>query len=556
MWNRRLMLWVVVCAVLCPIAQTLRGQPAMLGRWTRDESVRRVQLPVLSEEFGRREGDRLYLSEQEIVELALRNNLDINVERHNRLVREWDLQLPKGAYDPVGSFGFNWDRTKSPAASVLQGGTSVTEILTNYNFGYKQPFSTGTSFEAVFLGNRNRTTNFFSSLVPAIQTQFEALLRQSLLRGFRKASAEYDLEISRNNLEISDQEFRRLANEVIAQARDQFRELEFSLKDIEVKQKSMELAETVLEQNRARFEVGSAARLEVVEAEAEVESRREELIRARFTYRRAQDQLVKLITGFSDPREFTGDIIPDAPAPPAEREGESFEQLLRIAAELRPELQQSDLTIANREVELHRSRDQLKPSLELVAGYRQYGLGGTQVIRDFSQGFIDAPIVAVIPGGLGNSLSQVFSGDFYGYVMGFNLQVPIANTDARTRNAQAQIELNRAQMQKAALEQTVGLEIRDTLTQMEMNRARVQAAEAAVRAAQERLDGEQARFEVGMGTTRQLIEAQRDLLQAESVVVRARTDLAKNFSQLDQAAGRTFQRFGLVLRDAVGRNVR
>lgn len=552
----RLFPLLLVCVLTTSAADPLLGQAGLIGRWTRDETVRRVQAPVPDESFGRRDGDRLSLTEREVVELALRNNLDINVERHTRLFREWDLKLPKAAYDPVGTFGFNWDRAKSPTASVLQGGPSLTEILTTYNLGYRQPFSTGTTFEASFVGNRNRTTNFFSSLVPAIQTQFEVLLRQNLLQGFRKASAEYDLEISRNNLEISDQEFRRLATEIISQARDQFRELEFALKDILVKRKSMELAETILSQNRARFEVGSASRLEVVEAEAEVESRREELIRAQFTYRRVQDQLVKLITNYKDPREFVGEIVPDAPEPSVEGEGETFDQLLRIAYELRPELQQSDLALANREVELSRSRDRLKPSLDVVAGYQQFGLGGTEIIRDFSQGFIDAPIVAIRPGGLGDSLSQVFSGDFYGYVVGFNFQVPIPNTEARVRNAQAQIELNRTQMQRTALEQSVGLEIRDTLTQMEMNRSRLQAAEAAVRAARERLDGEQARFEVGMGTTRQLIEAQRDLLQAESVIVRARTDLARNYNELDRATGRAFQRFGLVLRDAVGRNVK
>ncbi len=556
MLKRLLKLLVLVCTLWALAAPSVLGQPEFLARWSRDETVRTVEVPVFDASFGRREGDKVFLTEKEVVELALRNNLDVNVERHTRLVREWDLRLPTAAYDPISTFGFNWDRAKTPAASVLQGGTSVTEILTDYRFSFRQPFSTGTSIEATFLGNRNRSTNFFSSLVPAIQTQFEVLFRQNLLEGFRKVSAEYELEINRNNLDISDQEFRRVATEIIVQAQDQFRELEFALKDIDVKQKSLELAETILEQNRARFEVGSASRLEVVEAEAEVESRREELIRARFTYRRAQDQLVKLITPLKDPREFPGEIVPDSPVAAGEGVPESFEQLLRLALELRPELHQSDLAVANREVELARSRDQLKPSLELVAGYQQFGLGGTQVIRDFSQGFIDAPVVAVIPGGLGDSLSQVFSGDFYGYVLGFNLQVPLANTDARARNAQAQIELNRARMQRSAQEQVVGLEIRDTLTQIEMNRARLQAAEAAVRAARERLEGEQARFEVGMGTTRQLIEAQRDLLQAESVVVRARTDLAKNYNQLDRAVGRTFQRFNLVLTDAVGRNVK
>lgn len=526
-----------------------------LTRFYRDTNVRQVQVPS-TEQIGRRVGDTVSLTEREVVELALRHNLDINVERHFNLLRQWELEQRRAAYDPTGRMGFTWDRATTPAASVLQGGDSVTDIITDYQLGYTQPFSTGSSFEVNFQGTRNRTTNFFSSLVPAINTQFEVLFRQNLLEGFGKASAEYDIEISRNNIDITGQEFRRVVSEIITQAQNQFRELEYALKDVEVKQKSFELAETVMEQNQARFEVGTASRLEVVQTEAEVASRREELISAQFNYRRVQDQLVKMITALEDPREFQGTILPDTSGDPALSVPEPFERLIEAARELRPELQQYDLTIANRHVELERTRDQLKPSLDLVAGYQQFGLGGTQVIRDFSGGFFDPPIVDIIPGGLGDSLSQLFSADFYGYIVGFDFQIPIRNTDARARNAQAQIELRRAEMEKQSVAQRVGLEVRDTLTLIEMNRARLEAAETAVRAAQERLEGEQARFDVGMGTTRELIEAQRDLLQAESVVVRARADLVQSYNQLDQAVGRTFDRFNIVLRDSLERNVR
>jgi len=533
----------------------LGEEPAFLRKYHRDQPVSVVEMGKVRR-VGRLEGDKLYVTERDVIELALENNLDINVQRHNRLTRELDLDLGRAFYDPKGNFAFNWHRTKQPTSSVLEGGTSLSNILTSYNVGYIQPFRTGTSFEVNFVGSRNRTTNFFASLIPTIDTQFQILLKQNLFEGFMKADAEYDLEISRNNLKLSDEEFRGLLIQVVSQVQDQFWELEYSLKDIEVKQKSLELAETVHSQNQARLEVGSASRLEVIQTEAEVAARKEELIRSQFNYRRAQDQLVKLVTNFDDPRQFQGALVPEDPGPVVDGPLEVYSELVKSAEGLRPELRQADLAIANRQVELARSRDKLKPALQAVVGWEQFGLGGTRYVKDYSQGFFDAPIVDIIPGGLGDSLQQMFSADYYGYVLGFNFEVPLANTDAKARNAQAQIEVNRSEMTKDSARQTVGLEIRDALTQIEMNQARIEAAEATVRSARERLQGEQARFEVGIGTTRELIEAQRDLLVAASVLVRARTDLVKSHNLLDKAVGRTLERKNIVLADALAVNLR
>jgi outer membrane protein TolC len=419
-----------------------------------------------------------------------------------------------------------------------------------------QPFATGTNLEVNFLGNRNRTTNFFSSLIPAVRTQFDFLLRQDLLQGFGKRDAEYEIEISQNALDITTEDFRESVIDTVVQVQDWFWELEYSLNDIDVRRKALEYAKTVLEQNGARFEVGTAARLEVVEAEAEVASRNEELIRAQFTYRRVQDQLVRLITNYEDPRIFLAEIVPDSALKPFDKEEESFEKLMDLAGELRPEIQRADLDIKKFNLRLRQSRDKLKPKLGLVAGYQWYGLGGTEIVRDYSLGFFDAPVVAVNPGGLWDSMGQLVSGDFNGYVVGLTLDLPIQNLAARASNAKAQLDLRRAKTEKSATRQRIALEIRDALTQLQMNEATLNAAKVAVRAAQERLLGEEARFEVGMGTTRELIEAQRDLLQAKSLEVRAQTDLKKSHSILDKAVGRTLIRQNIRIKEALDLNVK
>src|SRR5690606_7130002 len=160
--------------------------------------------------------------------------------------------------------------------------------------------------------------------------------------------------------------------------------------NIRVQEAALEAARALLDQNQARFEVGSAARLEVVQSEAEVALREEELVRAQYNYRRLQDQLVRLISNYETPNQFPGEIIPADVADPSQvRVNESYEELLAIAREMRPELQQADLDIENRRIELQSSRNQLRPNLDLVAGYQQFGLGGTRIIRDFSGGFSD-----------------------------------------------------------------------------------------------------------------------------------------------------------------------
>jgi outer membrane protein TolC len=467
----------------------------------------------------------------------------------------WAVEEQRGVYDPLGTFNFDWNRQKSPTSSALQGGDSITNVFTLYQFGYGQRFSTGTSLEIGFLGSRGRTTSFFTNLIPAIDTSFDILFRQNLLKGFGRIPADYQIEISRTNLEISQQEFQRRAVEVILRVQDEYWNLRFAVEAIRVEDTALNAAQTLLEQNVARFDVGSASRLEVLQGEAEVALRQEERIRVGYRYRQIQDRLIRLISEYEDPRSFPFEIVP-ADVPDANLQvSESFEQLQVIAQELRPELQQAGLQIDNGRVSLDQSRNELRPTLDLVAGYQQFGLGGNRVVRDFSGGITNPEIIEIIPGGIADSLDQLFSAEFYGYLVALELQLPIFNREARSRNAQAQIHYDQAVLSQQNVQQLVSLEIRNALTELEMNQASLQTGRVGLRAAQERMEAEQARFEVGAGTTRQLIEAQRDLLRAESIVVRAETDLMKSHALLDRALGRTFERHNISLTEALEMNV-
>ncbi len=530
------------------------AQVPYLGRFYSDQDIKKVKIEDV--QFAGRQGNGvLYLTEQDAIEMALANNLDINVARHGKLRSYWDISLQKAAYDPIAAMSYNWHQTTTPTSSILQGGEFLRDTTGSFNLSYSQPFSTGTSLDVSFTGSRYKTSNFFAGYNPSINTRMQVLLRQDLLKGFWNHAAEFEISISRNNNRISDEAFRQEATEVIVGVQSTFWALSAASESLEVAEKAMELAEIVNDQNRIRLEAGSISELEMAQTAAELASRREALIRARYSHLDLQDQLIKLITNLENPRTLNAGIVPMGTEKVPDMHEGSYEDLLAEAFENRPEMKTVEINLENLDIRYRQSRDNLKPSLSVVAGYERYGLGGPRIIRDYSNGFLNPPIVDQIEGGLNESMDQLFSGDYKGYVAGFDFRIPIKNSAAKARNAQAQIALNQGRMREASARQMISLEVRHALNQIEMNRARIEAAEAAVSAGEKRMEAENARFEAGMGTTRELIEAQRDLLAATATRVEASSSLATSIALLDKAIGRTFTRFNITLAEAVSANV-
>ena len=218
------------------------GVTDWFSKYRRDQNVGRVVVGQTRVE-GELRGSQLLLSERDAIEMALKNNLGVNLRRLDRVFSTWEAEKLRSEYDPITSFGFNWDRTNAPTDSILAGGDTITDIFTNYDFSFRKPFSKGSSIEAAFSGARNRSTNFFASLVPAIDTDLKIEFRQNLLRGLGKIDTEYLLEVARNKIDISEMEFTQQVLDTVTEVQTAYWDLLFSLRDIDVKEKSLQLAQ-------------------------------------------------------------------------------------------------------------------------------------------------------------------------------------------------------------------------------------------------------------------------------------------------------------------------
>jgi outer membrane protein TolC len=495
---------------------------------------------------------KLPLSEEDAIRLALEGNVDINVERYAPYFTLWGVEKGEAVLNPTLAFTSSIDRLVTPTTSPLQGGETLLNLNNLYDVTVHKPFEPGLDLDFNFNTRRARSNSFFTSLNPSLTSGVSLSLTQHLLKDFGRITRGRHVRIARNNYDISEETFVQRVTDIVNNVLTVYWDLVFYDEDIRVKEASRKLAEVVLEQNKIQAEVGTMAPLDVVQAEAEVAARNEQLVVSRYTRRITEDQLKKLISSRLDPGLIAATIIPTSTAEPPRPPNGDVAQSIQRAMEIRPEVKQALLDLDNRKIQVDYTRNQLRPTLDLIASYSQNGLGGDRILRDFSQGIFGAPVIGVEPGGFWNSIDSLFSQKYVGYSLGFNLRIPVGNDEARANNAQAKIDYRQGEERLRSLRQRIALEVRDAYNNIEMNRARREAAEVTVRYQERRLQGEQDKYSLGATTTRFILEAQRDLQDAQSRLLKAKIDLIKSRVILDKAVGDTFAAHNIEQQQALG----
>src|SRR5262249_39290175 len=118
--------------------------------------------------------------------------------------------------------------------------------------------------------------------------------------------------------------------------------------------------------------------------------------------------------------------------------------------------------------------------------------------------------------GFGSVLGQAFSADYPTWQLGFTLNYPIGKSVEEANLARAKLEREQANARLESTELVAVREVRDTALRLEQNRQRIETAQLGRDLAEQRLDAEQKRFEVGMSTSFLVIQAQRDLAIARN----------------------------------------
>jgi outer membrane protein TolC len=500
------------------------------------------------------------LTLEECIQTALEHNFDVQIKRYSPEIARYNLNLSYGGYDPTFSFSGEHDYSLSPGGIDPQGrpfggtdsdidrfSTALRGLLPwglTYDLGGSLSDRNGTqlgsvpdpnnpttvvtnSFVDINTGNTIsfRSTNFntIPARVPSQEVTAGSVgvlqLRQPVLKNFWIDSTRLNIVLSKRNLKISDLDLHFQLMNTVTAVEDAYYNLIFSEENVKVQTAALELAKKLLEENKTKVKIGALAPLDEKQAESQVASSEADLLAA-LGSRDTQQRVLKNL--LSDDYSKWGDVVVKPTEtllamPQSFNKQESWQKGLS----LRPDLLQAKLSLEKQGHIVRFQRNQMFPQLDLFGNYG-YSAGQT---AEYSGAF-----------------DQFRRGDNPFYSAGAEVSIPIGNVSARNNYKAAKAAKEQMALQLKQLEQTVLVQIENSIATAMTSFERVKATRNASEYALAALKAEETKLQNGKSTSFQVLQLQRDLTAARSSEIRALADYNIALSQLALSEGTTLER--------------
>jgi outer membrane protein len=461
----------------------------------------------------------------DVVQLALEKNLDIAVERLSPQAVDLQIAGLKNSFLPIATSTIGQRDNFQLPRDQLQGGQRVSLATTTYNAALTQNLPWyGGNFSLTWNNNRRDSSSLFATFNPTYETALTATYTQPLLRGLFIDQTRQQLLITQINREIAEETLRATVTQTLANVRNAYWDLVFALSAVDVAQRALQLADKLVEDNKARVEVGTLAPLDIVQAEAEAANRRQTLAVAEATLQTAELALKRYIVSGTEDPVWRQELRP-VDSPSLEPAPTDIEGAVRRSLERRTDLMSARKNLQGSDVSLRYFRNLTLPEVDLVASYGGQGIGGTSIQR---AGLGSSDIIRTIPGGYADALRLLTNREYPSWNVQFNVSYNLWGSSADAQFARARVQKNQSLARLRALELQVATEVTNAALSVQSNLKRVEAAVAARELAEKRLEAEQSKFEVGMSTNFFVVQAQRDLRDAQNAELRALADYRKS----------------------------
>ena len=466
---------------------------------------------------------------------ALQHNLDITISRHTKESRLADIVIEQSKFDPTLSVNGQYNRTVNPLNRPVFGGTfgQLDQIRPfdqrnhSVTFDASTNLITGGNIDINYSPARNSVNQDVARgflFNPSWTGGLAFTITQPLLRNAGIEVNKTFIKVAQNNAVVEEHVFRDRVMTVIMSVEQTYWELVFANENVKVAQAALKAAEELLATNRAKSKAGIMSIVDVLQAEAAVASRVEQVLVAEKAIHDQEDQLRRLLNPGEE--ELRQDVhLTPADLPMTLLEPISLQEAIDTAMEQRPEIAQAKKNVESGELNTQFARNQLLPNLSFQGTMGLSGLG-----RDY-----------------GDSFTRNFSGDFYNYGAGLVLSYPLGNRSAINTYNKRKLEAENAAVTLASLRQQIIVGVREAVRRVQTDFKRIETTRSARIMAEKQLQAEQERLKVGLSTTRFVLEFQRDLATAQGNELRAIVDYNKSLSNLARHKATTLDRYHLEL---------
>jgi outer membrane protein TolC len=458
-------------------------------------------------------GPELQIAVDEAVRMALENNLGIRAERLSPQMQALAIAQTRGNYAQILFTHSTKNSNSNPPQNFLAGNDFVTNAGFRSNAGVAQAIKWGGGrYQASLDGSRNTTSDPTDPFNPRLSSNFNFNFTQPLLRDFSIDTTRQQLLLGQKQLEISNLQLQQQLTQTGRAVRYAYYDLVGAIGQLKVAQQSLGLAQESLKNNERRVEVGTIPPIDIVEAQAEVSRNEEAVIVNEAQVKALEDVLRTLILNPSQPDFWTTRVVPSE-QPVLTPQSVDVEAATRNALDKRTDLAQARRQMDQTDITMKYIRNQKLPSVNAIVNYGLAGVAGTRTLYDTSGGFPVA--IGAAERTFSDALRDIFGNQFKTWSLQFQVSYPIGTSVADAGLAQARVQREQEVTTLRALELQVAAQVRDAGRQVDTSLKRVEATTKARQFGEKRYEAEQKRINVGLSTTFQLFQAQRDLASAK-----------------------------------------
>ncbi|HSR06925.1 MAG TPA: TolC family protein, partial [Bryobacteraceae bacterium] len=371
---------------------------------------------------------------------------------------------------------------------------------------------------------RQSTTQLFLLFNPAFTSYLSFQVYQPLLNGFGLALNRRFITVAENDRKISREIFNQNLQAIISNAANLYWDYAALRKQVEVAEQEVAASEKLVEDDQRGFEIGIMARLDVVQAQAQLAANRRDLVTAQ-TNLQMQEVRLKSVISKSISQELA-----EARIEPTERLPEAYDMQIpeladavRDASQDRSSLRLIQLTMDNQQIAEKFTRNNLLPTFSAFAAFNSYSLasGSNAMLRQMAQWIYPE------------------------YSAGVSLTFNIRNRAAQADDVRDRLELQQTRVSLQRTRHQAEQTARTAVIGMVQLRAQVEADQRAVENSQQSFHGEQIRLANGISTPYRVILAGRDLAAAQLVLIQAQVSYAKALIALELAEGTILEKNGI-----------
>lgn len=469
------------------------------------------------------------VSLDDCIQMALRHNFDVRIQRYGPRVAELALSSAYTAYDPTftASAGQGFRRSEAGFNPSVFNPPSNENWNDNYGVGLGGNMPTGLRYD--FFGDVSRSQSTTLSGAGTFTSPFDyspdagVRLTQSLLKNAWIDQTRWTIAVDKLALKSNIESVRGQIMTTLVNVELGYYNLISAYENVLVQGKALEVSERFLFETRKRVEVGALAPLDAEQAKAEVARLKADLVSARKSLGDQERALKQLLD--EDFATSAGEmLLPTAKLQNVPALVNRTDSWMR-AFDLRADYRQQKLALEQQKITLRFTRNQLYPQLDLSGGY-----GVTGRSSEFSPGISD----------LGNRSNP-------NYYWGLKLTFPLDNLSARNGHKKAKLDQEKLLVQFKQTEQSIMIQIDNDIRAVESARERIEATKQSRIYAEAAHEAEKKKLESGKSTNYQVLQLQRDLTQAQTQEISTLADYNKALARLAFDEGSTLTRLGVSI---------